>query len=83
MSKDIIPAVSWSGLDVQSYLEIYHDIDAKEYVAKQDKFDSFFDNEMRSVLLSYEDEIVEFINNKIHEYVEENKEEIIKEIKKI
>jgi hypothetical protein len=73
------PALNWSGQDVQSYLEyIEHyqdlplDLLSEEYLSGL----------MEDVIDIYSDQIIEFINSYVLQYLTEHKQIIYKEIQK-
>lgn len=71
-------AVSWSALDISSYMEVMEGYDElPTYMLHED----FFLGILEDVLDNYSDFIIEKINFCISEYLSENRDEIIKEIK--
>lgn len=79
MSKNIQHrAVSWSALDITSYMEVMEGYDELPIHVLHE---SFFIDILEGVLDQYSDTIIEKINFYISEYLADNRDEIIKEIK--
>jgi hypothetical protein len=72
-------AVSWSALDISSYMEV---MDGYNELPTYTLHEDFFLGILEDVLDNYSGTIIEKINFCISEHLEENREEIIKEIKK-
>lgn len=73
--------VQWSGMDIENHLEGRLDLDSVMFMHQNfRKLGDYLDAVMVCVLDRYEDEIIEFINQKIAVYVEDELVQIKKEI---
>ena len=73
------PAVQWIGLDIEAFIDPILE-PTKE---QSEKLQDYFDNQMDNVVESYRDDIIEFINLKIQDYIYYNKKQITQEINSI
>lgn len=71
-------ALSWSALDIISYMEC---MQGYEELPLEKVNDEFFESIMQDVLNQYSDAIIEKINFYISEHLSDNRAEIIKQIK--
>lgn len=79
MSKNIQHhALNWSALDISSNME---EVDGYDQLPIHMLHESFFFDILEDMLSQYEDVIIEKMNFYIWEYLVDNQEQIIKEIK--
>lgn len=73
------PAVQWSGLDIEAFIDPIIELTKEQ----SEKLQDYFDEEIENVFESYRDDIIEFINYKIQDHIYYNKKQITEEINSI